>query len=66
MTKQRQIELFLSLSKDCQKREGATDDDLAAMMAHSITSRGAKCIQACLAERVALVSKILFFLLISS
>lgn len=56
MTKERQVELFISLSKDCQKREGATADDLAAMMARSSTSHGAKCIQACMGERTALVS----------
>lgn len=52
------MDLFLSLSKDCQKKEGATDDDLSAMLSHGSMSRGAKCIQACLAERVAVVSQI--------
>lgn len=58
MTKQRQEQLFLSLSKDCQKKEGATDDDLAAMRSRTATTHGAKCIQACMGERTALVSKI--------
>lgn len=58
MTTDRRMELFISLSKDCKKREGATDDDLAAMMAgQASTSHGAKCIQACMGERTALVSK---------
>lgn len=60
MTKERQMELFISLSKDCMRREGASEDDLAAMMAgQASSSHGAKCIQACLGERTALVSKAL-------
>lgn len=59
MTKERQMELFISLSNDCKRREGATDDDLAAMMAgQASVSHGAKCIQACMGERTALVSEI--------
>lgn len=61
MTKERQLELFVNLSKDCQRKEGATDEDLAAMMSRTISSRGSKCIQACLGERVALVSKVVHF-----
>lgn len=57
MTKERQAEIFLSLAKDCQIKEGATDDDLAAMLAYKTATRGSKCIQACLGERVGLVSE---------
>lgn len=49
--------MFLKMANECAKKEGATSADVDELAAHKPASgKGGKCIRACIAENVGIVS----------
>lgn len=51
----------MSLAKECQAKEGASDGDIAEAMAFKMpTTPAGKCLHACAGEKLGVVSQIYF------
>lgn len=56
MTAEMRHDVLQKMAKNCQRSEGAKRSELADFLAGDMSSRGAKCIMACLGETSGLVS----------
>lgn len=56
MTKDEMIASFMTIARDCEQNEGATDQDMDEIFARKIPStRAGQCVHACIGEMTGVV-----------